>query len=138
MSGADWLSMLGLARRAGAVVIGEEAAAEAALDHRARLILLAADTASGTAERALRLERERLPVLHTPADRKTLGGAVGYASVAVVAVCDLGFAAGICQRLAQTVPEAALVAGTLNDRQEKALRRKEDTARYGRKSGRRK
>ncbi len=135
MSGG-WLSLLGLTRRAGKLAVGEEAAAQAAQEHRARLILLAADAGETTAVRTMRLDSEKLPVVTVAADGETLGAAVGFARVAAVAVCDLGLADAICRRLAEENPQAAQAAELLSQRQSKALRRKADTARHGRKSRR--
>ncbi len=131
-----WLPMLGMARRAGAIAVGEEAAAQAALAHKARLILIASD-AGESGIRSARLERDVLPVLRVSESRAQLGQAVGFASVAVLAICELGFAAQICARLAAENPQAASAAQQLNTRQEKAMRRRTDTARFGRKSKRR-
>ncbi|MBR1780481.1 MAG: 50S ribosomal protein L7 [Oscillospiraceae bacterium] len=133
---SPWLSLLGMARKAGKVEIGEDALREAALSHRARLILLARDAGESTAERVRRLEGEKLPVIETPADRAALGGAVGFASAAALAVTDLSFASAIAARLAQEEPGLAEVSRELAQRQEKARRRKADTLRHGRKSKR--
>ena len=133
-----WLSLLGMARRAGAVAIGEEAAAEAVQGHKARLILLAADAGDNTANRVRRLEGDKLPVVQLPDGKTELGGAVGFAGVAVVTVTDLGFAAAIIGKLAAVDEGCKAVAEELNARQSKALRRKADTAKNGKKSKRRK
>lgn len=133
-----WLSLLGMARRAGAVVIGEEAVNEAALGHKARLVLLAADAGETTAERIKRLESDKLPVVILPESKQDLGGAVGFAAVAAIALTDLGFAAAVTAKLAASDPAYRAVADALNARQSKALRRRADTAKHGKKSKRRK
>lgn len=133
-----WLSLLGIARRAGAVIIGEEGAAEAVQGHKARLILLAADAGDNTANRVRRLEGDKLPVVQLPDNKAELGGAVGFAGVAVVTVTDLGFAAAITAKLAAVDEGCKAVAEELNARQSKALRRKADTMKNGKKSKRRK
>ena len=55
-----------MARKAGQVRLGEEAASQAVLDHKARLILIAADAGETTARRLKRLESDKLPVLTLP------------------------------------------------------------------------
>lgn len=132
------MSLLGMARRAGALRIGEEGVREAAGEHRARLILIAADAGDSTARRVRLLEGEKLPVVTLAEDKRVLGAAVGYASAAAVAVCDLGFAAAVAARLAPENPEAERAGAVLAPRQAKALRRKAETARHGKKSAGRK
>ena len=134
---SPWLALLGLARRAGALQLGEEAARQAALDHKARLLILAADAGENTAQRLKRLESDKLPVITLPETKAEMGEAVGFETLAAVAVCDLGFAAALAEKLAQQHPQWASAAQTLNTRQGKALRRKADTARHGKKSARR-
>ncbi len=132
------LSMLGMARKAGAVVIGEEAVTEGVLEHKIRLILVASDAGDTTAERISRLESDKLPVIPLNEDKQTLGAAVGFAKVAAVGICDLGFAAAIAAKLGGDNPRAKSVSEGLSQRQNKALRRKADTVKHGKKSKRRK
>lgn len=127
-----------MARRGGQLQLGEEAARQAALDHKARLLLLSADAGDNTVQRLKRLESDKLPVITLPESKEELGGALGFGALAAAAVCDLGFAAALAQKLAQQQPQWAPVAQALKARQDKALRRKADTARHGKKSARRK
>ena len=123
---------------AGAVAVGEAPAGEAVQDHKARLVLVAADAGETTRARMERLASDRLPVKQVPASRQELGGAVGFASAAAVAITDLGFAAAVAGKLAAEDSEWQSAADTLSQRQSKALRRKADTAKHGKKSKRRK
>ena len=75
-----------MARKAGQVRLGEEAASQAVLDHKARLILVAADAGETTARRLKRLESDKLPVLTLPEKKSELGAAVGFVDVAAAAV----------------------------------------------------
>ena len=127
-----------MARRAGQLQLGEEAARQAAQDHKARLLILAADAGENTAQRLKRLESDKLPVITLPETKAELGEAVGFEALAAAGVCDLGFAAALVQKLAQQHPQWAETAQALSNRQGKALRRKADTARHGKKSARRK
>ncbi len=127
-----------MARRAGQLQLGEEAARQAALDHKARLLILAADAGDNTAQRLKRLESDKLPVITLPETKAELGEAVGFEALAAAGVCDLGFAAALAEKLAGQHPQWAETAQALKTRQGKALRRKADTARHGKKSARRK
>ncbi len=133
-----WLSLLGMARRAGAVVIGEESLMESAQNHKLRLVLLSGDAGDTTARRVKRLENEKLPVVALPDGKADLGGAIGFASAAAVGVTDLGLSCAILGKLAQAHSEFAPVAEAMAQRQSKALRRKADTVKHGKKSQRRK
>lgn len=133
-----WLSLLGMARRAGAVVIGEESLMEANQNHKLRLVLLAGDAGDTTARRIRRLESEKLPVVTLPDEKADLGASIGFASAAAVGVTDLGFASAILNKLAAGHGEYAPVAEALAQKQSKALRRKADTVKNGKKSKRRK
>ena len=133
-----WLSLLGMARRAGAVVIGEESLMEAAGNHKLRLVLLAKDAGEHTQRRMSRLESDKLPVVVLPDDKAELGGAIGFANAAAVGVTDLGFASAVVNKLTAVHGDYAPVAQTLAQRQSKALRRKADTVKNGKKSKRRK
>lgn len=118
--------------------IGEEAARQAAQDHKARVLLLAADAGDNTALRIKRLESDRLPVLVLPDGKAALGAALGFTDVAVAAVCDLGFAASLAEKLAAQNEQAQPAAAALRARQAKAMRRKTDTKKHGKKSTRHK
>ena len=117
--------------------LGEEAASQAVLDHKARLILAAADAGETTVRRLRRLESDKVPVLTLPERKSELGAALGFTDVAAAAVCDLGFASAIAQKLAVEDESCRDAAERLKARQSKAVRRKADTAKHGRKSARR-
>ncbi len=95
------LSLLGLARKAGRLAIGEEPVGAAARARDARLILLARDASDNSARRAARFaEAGDCLLARIPADKVALGAAVGRASCAMLAVTDVGFADAIGKRLA--------------------------------------
>ncbi|MCI2058328.1 MAG: hypothetical protein LKJ80_03880 [Oscillibacter sp.] len=100
------LSLLGLARRAGMVQMGEDAAAESVDGRAARLLALASDAGGNTARRAAQLAaRSGVLLIRLPSSKTELGSALGCASCAVLALEDLGFAAAAVDRLAQTDPK---------------------------------
>ena len=72
------LHLLGLAKKAGRLEIGEEPVGAAARAHQARVLLLAADAAPNT----------------------ELGEQLGRSSCAMLAVTDFGFAAALAEKLA--------------------------------------
>ena len=128
------LSLLGLAKKAGRVEAGEDAVGMAAERHGARLILLASDAAENSARRAKRFaETGNCLLAELPADKETLGRAVGLASCAMLAVTEIGFASAMGEKLAALDPERY---GGLSERlklkAKRAAERKE-TRRKGRK-----
>ncbi len=93
------LRLLGIARRAGAVVWGTDAARRAIRSGEARLVLMAGDASQ------VQLEKVRSALEHRPiprgtlGDRATLGAAVGRAPVSVVAVTADSFAGPVSEML---------------------------------------
>ena len=123
------LKLMGLALRSKNLAAGEEVVSDAVSAHRARLLLLAGDAGESTRRRAGRLAGERLPVLTLPADKATVGAALGKTSCAVSAVLEAGFAARIAAKLAEGNPAYRETAEKLEQKQEKRLRRKKEKPR---------
>ena len=95
------LSLIGLAKKAGRVEVGEEPVGAAARARDARLILLAEDAADNTVRRAGHFAQAGACLLAAiPADKDALGAAVGRTSCAMLAVTDIGFADAIGKKLA--------------------------------------
>ena len=101
------ISLIGIAKKAGYLAIGEEPVGAAARAHKARLILLASDTAEASVRRAETFAQAggifTLPLAATKAE---LGGILGRTSCAMVAVTDAGLAASIAKKIAADNPEA--------------------------------
>lgn len=97
------LEALGLARRAGRLVVGARAVREAAEKGELRLTVVAAD-AGGNALDRLGAIRERSPVVRA-VDRRSLGRALGRAAVVAAGVTDAGLA-GKIRRLAASAEGA--------------------------------
>src|SRR5699024_5920612 len=73
-NGEDALRLLGLARKAGRLEIGEEPVAAAARAGKARLILAAADAADNTLRRAYHFTQEgNAPLMEVPWTKGELG-----------------------------------------------------------------
>ena len=132
---ADLLSLLGLAKKAGKLEIGEEPVGAACRARKARLILLASDAASNTCRRAAHFgEIGRSLWLTVPAAKGELGRAVGRAPCAMIAVTDIGFAASLVNTLAKSDPEKYDgAAEQLRIKAEKALLRQQEQRRHQQK-----
>ena len=100
------LSMLGLAKKAGRVEIGEEPVGAAARAKKARVILVAQDAGPSSQRRAFSFaEAGACLCLTVPADKDALGRALGRTSVAMCAVTEIGFAGAVVKKLAAMDPE---------------------------------
>jgi len=98
--------LLGLSRRAGKVELGEENVLSAASAHKARLVLVAADASEKTAVRVERAaESGNALCFRLDATKAELGGTVGLASCAAVALTDVGLAASALEKLSQADPD---------------------------------
>lgn len=115
--------LLGLARKAGKVELGEEAVAIAARHHKARVILFASDAADNTLRRRGSLsEQGSCPAVVLPLTKAELGGAMGRNACAVLALTDVGLAAAVMKKLPQE--EYGDMTGRLERRAEKTYRRR--------------
>lgn len=96
------LHLLGLAKRAGKLEIGEEPVGAVARAKQAKLILLAHDVSPNTSRRAATFGQIG-NVLHLtlPCTKDELGQSLGRNSVAMVALTDAGFAGAIGDKLAE-------------------------------------
>ena len=95
------LNLLGMMRRANAITIGEDKAAEIVRAGKAKLLLLASDVSENAARKAENLANGRnVQLLSLPFDREELGGALGVGGCSVAAVTDLGFASAWMKLLA--------------------------------------
>ena len=119
------LNLLGMMRRANAITIGEDKAAEVLRAGKAKL-LLASDVSDNAARKAENLANGRnVQLLSLPFSREELGAALGIGGCSVAAVTDLGFASAWMKLLAAQWPERyAEAAKAVEDRREKAVRRK--------------
>jgi ribosomal protein L7Ae-like RNA K-turn-binding protein len=89
----SYLSMLGFAQAAGAVVAGEGAVESALRKGRVQLVLLASDASSNTTKRFRNLaQRFKVPFLVLPADKEELGKSIGRGIRAVVGLTRHEFA----------------------------------------------
>lgn len=106
-------SLLGLALRAGRLAVGEEPVGAACRGHKAYLLLLASDAADNTIRRASHFSQsaKNTICLQLPLTKAELGSGLGRTACAMAALTDVGFAAAVAQRLAQSDPTAYGPAG---------------------------
>ena len=117
------LGLIGLARKAGKVEVGEEAVSIAARNHKARAIFFASDAAENTLRRRESLRNQgNCPSLILPVNKTELGGAVGRNTCALLALTDVGLAAAVLKKLPEG--EYGDMAGRLERRAEKTYRRR--------------
>ncbi len=94
---AKFYGMLGLAMRAGRLIVGEEGALKQVKSGTLPLLLLATDASSNTEKRFL----DKTAFYHVPLLRygtgEELGSAVGKKIAVVLAVTDVGFAEQLCR-----------------------------------------
>lgn len=121
------LGLIGLARKAGKLEIGDEPVSMAARDRRARLILMASDAGEGILRKGAGLSTDNCPALAVTFTKAQLGGAVGRESCALLAFTEVGFAAAAVKKLAGADPETyGGYAARLSQKAEKNLRRRKE------------
>ena len=100
------LHLLGLARKAGRLEVGEEPVGAACRAHHARLVLLASDAAPNSCRRAAHFgQAGNVLFLELPFTKAELGFVLGRGSCAMLALTDAGFAASVLEKLAARDPE---------------------------------
>ena len=125
------LHLLGIARKAGRVEVGEEPVGASARARQARLILVASDAADNSARRAAHFAQAgKAPWFRVPYTKGELGGTVGRASCAMLALTDVGLAAALLARLAAGAPETyGAASAELSEKADKALQRQKEQRR---------
>lgn len=99
------LHLIGLARKAGRLELGEEPVGASCRARQAKLILLASDAAPNTCRRAAHFAQSGgVLFLQLPFTKEELGGQVGRTSCAMLALTDFGFSAALTEKLAQRDP----------------------------------
>lgn len=117
------LGLLGLARRAGKLEIGEALTAETVAAGKARAIFLASDTGGATRRKIARHE-ERVPVFTLPHDKETVGASLGFPGCAVCCLTDIGMARAAADQLAPLSESNARAAERIAQKQARIESRK--------------
>ena len=122
------LKMLGLAKKAGRLEVGEEPVGAVARARKAKLLLLAQDAAENTVRRCAHFgQAGNVLFLTTPYTKAELGFAVGRTSCAMLAFTDPGFASSFVDKLAAQDPERyGSAAEQLQVKAQKALERQKE------------
>lgn len=122
------LHLLGLARKAGRIEVGEEPVGAACRARKAKLLLLACDAADNTARRAEHFAQAGNTLcVRVPFTKEQMGGTVGRGSCAMAALTDAGMAASFLKKLAQADPEQyGQAAATLDTKAQKVLQRQRE------------
>lgn len=94
------LHLIGLAKRAGKLEIGEEPVGAVARAKQAKLILLAADAAANTSRRAATFGQiGNVLQISLPYTKSELGFSLGRSEISMIALTDAGFAGAIGDKL---------------------------------------
>ena len=100
------LHMMGLAKRAGRLEVGEEPVGAVCRARDCRLIVVARDAADNTFRRVRHFaDVGQCLWISVPFTKEELGFAVGRSSCAMLGVTDIGFAETIAKKLAAIDPE---------------------------------
>ena len=128
MSNDPGLHLLGLARKAGRLELGEEPVGAVCRARQAKLVLLAADAASNTYRRAAHFgEAGNVLWLELPFTKAELGLALGRGSCAMLALTDVGFASSLVQKLSARDPaKYGPAAQQLKTKADRALQRQRE------------
>jgi len=96
------LAHLGMAKKAGLLAVGSEAAAQAARRGEAKLIITASDASDGSVRRAkANAESNGVTYVAVPYTMFDLGNIAGRGSPGTIAFLDKGLADGFIKRLAE-------------------------------------
>ena len=128
MSNDPILRLLGLAKKAGRLELGEEPVGAACRARQAKLVLLAADAAPNTRRRAAHFgQTGEVLWLETPFSKSELGAVLGRSSCAMLALTDAGFAAAAAEKLTARDPERyGPAAQQLRAKADRALQRQRE------------
>lgn len=124
------INLLGLMRKANAIVVGETNTGGAVRAGKAKLLLLAADASDNARSRARGFTHGRDIVTVTlPFTKDEIAAHVGVSGCAMAAITDIGFANAFMKSLAAAVPDGYdESAAEIQRRFEKADRRKKEAA----------
>lgn len=122
------LHLLGLARKARLLEIGEEPVGAVCRARHAKLVLLAQDAAPNTRRRCAHFgEAGNVLWLELPFTKEELGFHLGRGSCAMLALTDAGLAASVADKLAQRDPDRyGPAAQQLREKADRTLQRQKE------------
>ena len=119
------LNLLGLMRKANALRIGEEETGAAVREHEAK-------RASGY------MYGSKAPLITVPFTKEEISEHVGKPGCSMAAVCDIGFADALMQRLCDISPqEYDEAAQIIQRRAQESKKRKDDVRQKNKRTGKR-
>ena len=126
------LHLLGLARKAGRLELGEEPVGAVCRARQAKLVLLAADAAPNTRRRCAHFgEAGGVLWLELPFSKAELGAQFSRGSCAMLALTDAGFSATLVEKLAARDPARyAPAAQQLREKADRVLQRQKEQRRH--------
>lgn len=92
MDSHKWISLVGLANRAGKIISGEELSVKEIRNGKAKLVLLSADASANTAKKITDKCRSYKVPIRIVENREVLGHAIGKDARVVISILDTGFA----------------------------------------------
>ena len=130
------LSMIGLAKKAGQVAIGEEPVGSVTRAGKGALVLVASDASEHTWRRAMSfVAGTKQTCIRIPATKAEMGQAIGRQELAIAAITDPNMALAMVKALPGDRTEALEALTQKADRQKKHRQEEKAHARNVRKSG---
>jgi len=122
---SSYLTLLGLAKRAGKLEVGDEASRAAISTATAKALLVAADASERTKSSfEFIADSAAIPLIPVSETREEIGNALGKRPCAVVAICDTGLSAAILKKLAEENEAAKIALPALEKKANRAASRK--------------
>lgn len=131
---ADPLNYIGIARKAGAIEIGETDSGAAVRGGKARLLMLASDASDNARRRAENfIYGRKTPMIVLPYTKDELCTITGVNGCSMAAFTDVGLAAAFLEKLAENDPSFADAAAALADKNKKTLQRRKEAQAHEKK-----
>ena len=128
------LGYISIAKKAGALAVGETNAGAAVRAGKGRVLLLASDASPNARHRAEGfVNGTQTPLVVSPFTKAELSEATGIGGCSMAAFTDVGLAAVFMAALAENEPSFSDTAQLLQAKNEKALLRKKEAAVHRRK-----
>ena len=128
------LFYIGIARKAGAIEVGETNSGNITRAGKARLLVLASDASDNAQNRAEGFVFGRnTPLVRLPFTKEELSQTTGVSGCSMAAFTDIGLASAFMERLSQTRDEYKEISEQLKVLNEKALARKREATAHEKK-----
>lgn len=121
------INYLSIAKKAGALDVGETNSGAVVRAGKARILILAADASDNAKHRAEGFVREtNTPLIAVPFSKAELSAATGVGGCSMAALTDVGLASAFMSALAENEPSFKNIAELLAQKNEKALMRQRE------------